>query len=115
MWRGERGCGGGGGCGVCCGWVVGGVWGRVGNVASASGLDPLLSFSLSLSVPLSLSRPLSLSPSSLSLALSLPLVERRRRDKINNGIVQLSKTIPDCTLDPTKNGQVNVTRSPAFI
>ncbi|XP_067113146.1 upstream stimulatory factor 1-like [Osmerus mordax] len=32
-------------------------------------------------------------------------VERRRRDKINNWIVQLSKTIPDCTLDPTKNGQ----------
>ncbi|XP_071193620.1 upstream stimulatory factor 1-like isoform X10 [Salvelinus alpinus] len=33
-------------------------------------------------------------------------VERRRRDKINNWIVQLSKTIPDCTLDATKNGQV---------
>lgn len=33
-------------------------------------------------------------------------VERRRRDKINNWIVQLSKTIPDCTLDSTKNGQV---------
>uniref|UniRef100_A0A8C8EZK7 Upstream stimulatory factor 1 n=1 Tax=Oncorhynchus tshawytscha TaxID=74940 RepID=A0A8C8EZK7_ONCTS len=32
-------------------------------------------------------------------------VERRRRDKINNWIVQLSKTIPDCTLDATKNGQ----------
>ncbi|XP_045572802.1 upstream stimulatory factor 1 isoform X3 [Salmo salar] len=31
-------------------------------------------------------------------------VERRRRDKINNWIVQLSKTIPDCTLDATKNG-----------
>ncbi|XP_029557533.1 upstream transcription factor 1, like isoform X3 [Salmo trutta] len=34
-------------------------------------------------------------------------VERRRRDKINNWIVQLSKTIPDCTLDATKNGQVS--------
>ncbi|KAK7156372.1 hypothetical protein R3I94_006437 [Phoxinus phoxinus] len=32
-------------------------------------------------------------------------VERRRRDKINNWIVQLSKTIPDCTIDPTKTGQ----------
>ncbi|XP_066534241.1 upstream stimulatory factor 1 isoform X2 [Hoplias malabaricus] len=32
-------------------------------------------------------------------------VERRRRDKINNWIVQLSKTIPDCTLDSTKTGQ----------
>ncbi|XP_026067366.1 upstream transcription factor 1, like [Carassius auratus] len=32
-------------------------------------------------------------------------VERRRRDKINNWIVQLSKTIPDCTVDATKNGQ----------
>lgn len=34
------------------------------------------------------------------------IVERRRRDKINNWIVQLSKTIPDCTLDSTKTGQV---------
>ncbi|XP_056601831.1 upstream transcription factor 1, like isoform X2 [Triplophysa dalaica] len=32
-------------------------------------------------------------------------VERRRRDKINNWIVQLSKTIPDCNIDATKNGQ----------
>uniref|UniRef100_A0A8C4SVQ9 Upstream stimulatory factor 1 n=1 Tax=Erpetoichthys calabaricus TaxID=27687 RepID=A0A8C4SVQ9_ERPCA len=32
-------------------------------------------------------------------------VERRRRDKINNWIVQLSKTIPDCTMDATKTGQ----------
>ncbi|KAF7688701.1 upstream transcription factor 1, like isoform X2 [Silurus meridionalis] len=32
-------------------------------------------------------------------------VERRRRDKINNWIVQLSKTIPDCTLDSTKSNQ----------
>ncbi|KAM6970677.1 upstream transcription factor 1, like isoform 2-T2 [Aplochiton taeniatus] len=32
-------------------------------------------------------------------------VERRRRDKINNWIVTLSKTIPDCTMDSTKNGQ----------
>ncbi|CAB1348792.1 unnamed protein product [Coregonus sp. 'balchen'] len=33
-------------------------------------------------------------------------VERRRRDKINNWIVTLSKTIPDCNIDPTKSGQV---------
>lgn len=32
-------------------------------------------------------------------------VERRRRDKINNWIVQLSKTIPDCNIDATKNCQ----------
>ncbi|XP_069577581.1 upstream stimulatory factor 1 isoform X2 [Brachyistius frenatus] len=32
-------------------------------------------------------------------------VERRRRDKINNWIVQLSKTIPDCNVDYTKTGQ----------
>lgn len=32
-------------------------------------------------------------------------VERRRRDKINQWIVQLSKTIPDCTFDATKNNQ----------
>lgn len=34
-------------------------------------------------------------------------VERRRRDKINNWIVQLSKTIPDCNVDYTKTGQVS--------
>ncbi|XP_072325025.1 upstream stimulatory factor 2 isoform X2 [Scyliorhinus torazame] len=32
-------------------------------------------------------------------------VERRRRDKINNWIVQLSKIIPDCNADNTKTGQ----------
>ncbi|MED6292061.1 Upstream stimulatory factor 1 [Characodon lateralis] len=31
-------------------------------------------------------------------------VERRRRDKINNWIVTLSKMIPDCTMDSTKTG-----------
>ncbi|XP_035286478.1 upstream stimulatory factor 2 [Anguilla anguilla] len=31
-------------------------------------------------------------------------VERRRRDKINNWIVTLSKMIPDCTIDSTKTG-----------
>lgn len=36
---------------------------------------------------------------------SLP-VERRRRDKINNWIVQLSKIIPDCSMENTKSGQV---------
>ena len=35
------------------------------------------------------------------------LVERRRRDKINNWIVQLSKLIPDCTLDLSKQGQLS--------
>ncbi|TTO95314.1 Upstream stimulatory factor 1 [Bagarius yarrelli] len=39
------------------------------------------------------------------LSQGTPTVERRRRDKINNWIVQLSKTIPDCTLDATKTGQ----------
>ncbi|TNN01372.1 hypothetical protein fugu_010754 [Takifugu bimaculatus] len=37
-------------------------------------------------------------------------VERRRRDKINNWIVQLSKTIPDCNIDYTKTGQVSPDR-----
>ncbi|KAM9318948.1 upstream stimulatory factor 1 isoform 1-T1 [Pholidichthys leucotaenia] len=36
-------------------------------------------------------------------------VERRRRDKINNWIVQLSKAIPDCNVDYTKTGQVRTT------
>ncbi|KAF7226791.1 upstream stimulatory factor 2 isoform X1 [Nothobranchius furzeri] len=31
-------------------------------------------------------------------------VERRRRDKINNWIVTLSKMIPDCNMDSTKTG-----------
>ncbi|XP_073702554.1 upstream stimulatory factor 2 [Garra rufa] len=31
-------------------------------------------------------------------------VERRRRDKINNWIVTLSKIIPDCSIDGTKTG-----------
>ncbi|XP_013414131.1 upstream stimulatory factor 2 isoform X2 [Lingula anatina] len=33
-------------------------------------------------------------------------VERRRRDKINNWIVTLSKLVPDCAQDHTKQGQV---------
>lgn len=33
-------------------------------------------------------------------------VERRRRDKINNWIVTLSKIIPDCNMDSTKTGAV---------
>lgn len=37
----------------------------------------------------------------------VPSVERRRRDKINNWIVQLSKAIPDCNIDYTKTGQVS--------
>ncbi|MEE6481878.1 hypothetical protein FKM82_013042, partial [Ascaphus truei] len=31
-------------------------------------------------------------------------VERRRRDKINNWIVQLSKIIPDCNMESSKTG-----------
>ncbi|XP_071111179.1 upstream stimulatory factor 2-like isoform X2 [Haliotis cracherodii] len=34
-------------------------------------------------------------------------VERRRRDKINNWIVQLSKQVPDCAQEHTKSGQVS--------
>ncbi|KAM9512434.1 upstream stimulatory factor 2 isoform 2-T4 [Salvelinus alpinus] len=34
-------------------------------------------------------------------------VERRRRDKINNWIVTLSKIIPDCNIDSTKTGAVS--------
>lgn len=34
-------------------------------------------------------------------------VERRRRDKINNWIVQLSKIIPDCNADNSKTGAVS--------
>ncbi|XP_078672371.1 upstream stimulatory factor-like isoform X13 [Branchiostoma floridae x Branchiostoma belcheri] len=33
-------------------------------------------------------------------------VERRRRDKINNWITKLSKIVPDCAQDHTKQGQV---------
>ncbi|XP_053408136.1 upstream stimulatory factor 2-like isoform X2 [Mercenaria mercenaria] len=33
-------------------------------------------------------------------------VERRRRDKINNWIVQLSKLVPDCTAEQSKAGQL---------
>ncbi|XP_054160888.1 upstream stimulatory factor 1-like isoform X2 [Oppia nitens] len=32
-------------------------------------------------------------------------VERRRRDKINNWIIKLSKVVPDCQQDHTKQGQ----------
>lgn len=35
-------------------------------------------------------------------------MERRRRDKINNWIVQLSKIIPDCHADNSKTGAVSV-------
>jgi len=34
-------------------------------------------------------------------------VERRRRDKINNWIIKLSKIVPDCAQDHTKQGQVS--------
>jgi hypothetical protein len=37
-------------------------------------------------------------------------VERRRRDKINNWIVKLSKIIPDCTTESAKTGQVGDAR-----
>ncbi|XP_078526179.1 upstream stimulatory factor 1 isoform X3 [Lissotriton helveticus] len=38
-------------------------------------------------------------------------VERRRRDKINNWIVQLSKIIPDCSMENTKPGQGPLSQS----
>ena len=41
-------------------------------------------------------------------------VERRRRDKINNWIVQLSKLVPDCNPDHTKSGQVSSNASISF-
>ncbi|KAL1769007.1 upstream stimulatory factor 2 isoform X2 [Sigmodon hispidus] len=41
-------------------------------------------------------------------------VERRRRDKINNWIVQLSKIIPDCHADNSKTGAVSVPSSHPF-
>ena len=41
------------------------------------------------------------------LAVCLPAVERRRRDKINNWIVTLSKIIPDCNMDSSKTGAVS--------
>ena len=34
-------------------------------------------------------------------------VERRRRDKINSWILKLSKLVPDCNSDQTKQGQVS--------
>src|SRR4029434_4590599 len=34
-------------------------------------------------------------------------VERRRRDKINNWFVTLSKIIPDCNMDSSKTGAVS--------
>uniref|UniRef100_A0A8C9FG43 Upstream transcription factor 2, c-fos interacting n=1 Tax=Pavo cristatus TaxID=9049 RepID=A0A8C9FG43_PAVCR len=40
----------------------------------------------------------------LHIPPSLLAVERRRRDKINNWIVQLSKIIPDCNADNSKTG-----------
>uniref|UniRef100_A0A8D0HMH1 Upstream transcription factor 2, c-fos interacting n=1 Tax=Sphenodon punctatus TaxID=8508 RepID=A0A8D0HMH1_SPHPU len=39
-------------------------------------------------------------------------VERRRRDKINNWIVQLSKIIPDCNTDNSKTGAVRAGAEP---
>lgn len=49
------------------------------------------------------------SPVSEAVAVALfPAVERRRRDKINNWIVQLSKIIPDCNADNSKTGAVSI-------
>ena len=42
------------------------------------------------------------------LCVSNISVERRRRDKINNWIVTLSKLVPDCTTEHTKGGQLGV-------
>ena len=43
-----------------------------------------------------------------NIFLSVFAVERRRRDKINNWIVTLSKIIPDCNIDSTKTGAVSL-------
>lgn len=43
-----------------------------------------------------------------NLLLDKLSVERRRRDKINNWIVTLSKIIPDCNMDSTKTGAVSI-------
>lgn len=37
-------------------------------------------------------------------------VERRRRDKINNWISKLSRIVPDCSQEHTKQGQVSIHR-----
>ncbi|XP_014785091.1 upstream stimulatory factor 2 [Octopus bimaculoides] len=37
-------------------------------------------------------------------------VERRRRDKINNWIVHLSKLVPECAQDHSKQGQVSASK-----
>lgn len=47
--------------------------------------------------------------------LNIPSVERRRRDKINNWIVTLSKIIPDCSMDSTKTGAVSILTRLAFL
>ena len=69
------------------------------------------------------SHPLSLSPSSIPATSAVPVgmknrdekrrathneVERRRRDKINSWILKLSKLVPDCNSDQTKQGQVSI-------
>ena len=41
----------------------------------------------------------------MGLLFHVILVERRRRDKINNWIVQLSKLVPDCAQEPVKQTQ----------
>lgn len=43
-----------------------------------------------------------------NLLLDKLSVERRRRDKINNWIVTLSKIMPDCNVDSTKTGAVSI-------
>lgn len=42
----------------------------------------------------------------MSFSLCFFVVERRRRDKINNWIVTLSKIIPDCSVD-SRTGAVS--------
>ncbi|XP_034150691.1 upstream stimulatory factor 2 isoform X2 [Esox lucius] len=43
-------------------------------------------------------------PPCFTFGMMFGVVERRRRDKINNWIVTLSKIIPDCNIDSTKTG-----------
>lgn len=48
-----------------------------------------------------------------------PLVERRRRDKINTWINKLAKVVPECCQEQSKAGQVggsqNIVSSVKFI
>lgn len=50
----------------------------------------------------------------VSFSLGFYVVERRRRDKINNWIVTLSKIIPDCSVD-SRTGAVSAGQTRCFL